>query len=276
VETHHYRSINAVLTNYEFNVTGMLPVLKNLFLRHKNNLFMKKTLSILVLVCSMTIANAQTDGLGTWNVVNLRKTFNSKWNGFFEAQIRSQQFYNDFSYHEYKGGIGYNFGKQFSVVLAAGQYVTYTPHGNLDTVTNSEFRLWQQFTLTNNINRLKIEHRYRTEQRWASSGYRNRFRYRLNTIIPINKKAVEKNAVYATVSDEIFLTDKKPYFERNRFFAGLGYVFSKLFTLQGGFLRQYDYRATGTSTGKNYLQVSLLFSINEHKSARERHPSTTD
>jgi hypothetical protein len=238
---------------------------------------MRNKLLLAICLCITIISsNGQTKGLGTWNVFNIRKQFNEKWSAFFEAQLRSQQLYNDFSYHEYKGGVGYNITKQFNVVIAAGQYVTYTPTGNLDTVTTSEFRSWQQFTLTNNLGRVKIEHRYRTEQRWVNSVYRNRFRYRLNTIVPFNKKKIEKKALYATVSDEVFLTDKKPYFERNRFFGGLGYVFTDLFTLQGGLLRQYDYRFTGTSFGKNYLQLSLLFTLTEDKSKRERHPSTTD
>jgi hypothetical protein len=53
-------------------------------------------------------------------------------------------------------------------------------------------------------------------------------------------------------------------------------MFTKLFTLQMGLLRQYDYRLTGNSTGKNYFQTSLLFTINDHKDKRERHPSTAD
>lgn len=235
-----------------------------------------KFLLVAWLVTAAISSQAQTDGLGTWNVLNVRKQFNEKWSAFFETQARSQKFYNNFSYHEYKGGIGYNIAKQFNIVVAAGQYVTYTPNGNFDTVTQSEFRFWQQFTLSNNLNRVKIEHRYRTEQRWANHNYRNRFRYRLNVIIPVNKSKVEKKTLYTSVSDEIFLTDKQPYFERNRFFGGLGYVFTDLFTLQGGYLRQYDYRMAGTSIGKNYFQLSLLFSLNEDKSKRERHPSTTD
>jgi hypothetical protein len=235
-----------------------------------------KAIIFSMILFSGTHITAQTKGLGTWNVINLKKTFNDKWSAFFEAQIRSQKLYNHFNYHEYKGGIGYNVAKQFNVVVAAGQYVTYTPTDNLKAVTSSEFRFWQQFTLTNNINRVKIEHRYRSEQRWTSAEYRNRFRYRLNLLLPINKDKIEKNTLYSSVSDEIFLTNVRPYFERNRFFAGLGYVFTDQFTFQAGYLRQYDYRQTGSSTGKNYLQASLLFSVNEHKSKRERHPSTTD
>ncbi len=220
---------------------------------------------------------AQTPGVGTWNVVNTKVTFNNKWSAFFEAQVRSQKFFNHFSYHEYKGGVGYNFKKQLSVVLALGQYVTYTPDGNFKSpVQSSEFRLWQQFTVNNNIDRFKLEHRYRTEQRFTSAGYRNRFRYRANLIIPFNKPKVETHTLYASVFDEIFLTNKAPYFERNRFFAGLGYQFSELFSLQTGILRQFDYRSNNTSFGKTYFQTSLLFNINEKRSERERHPSSMD
>jgi hypothetical protein len=221
--------------------------------------------------------SAQTDGLGTWNVLNVKKTFNPKWSAFFEAQTRSQKLYNNFSYHELKGGVGYNFNNKLAVLVAVGQYVTYDPTGNFKSpVSSSEFRFWQQFTLTNNVDPLKIEHRYRTEQRWTSSGYRNRFRYRLNGLLPINKKTIETHTLYASVYDEVFFTNEKPYFERNRVYAGMGYNFSKLFALQVGWIRQYDLKVTGNSIGKNYLQTNLLFSIGENKSKREKHPSTDD
>ncbi|TDH29220.1 DUF2490 domain-containing protein [Segetibacter sp. 3557_3] len=220
--------------------------------------------------------NGQTPGLGTWNVINGKFTFNNKWSTFFEAQARSQKFYYDFHYHEYKGGIGYNFRKQLSVVVAMGQYVTYSPDANFKTVQTSEFRTWQQFTVTNDIDRVKLEHRYRVEQRFFSSGFRNRFRYRVNAILPLNKREVETNTVYLNSFNEIFLNNRKPHFERNRFFLGVGYQFSELFTLQSGYLRQYDYRADGAGTVKDYFQTSLLFSINESRSERGRRPGSVD
>ncbi len=208
-----------------------------------------------------SVASSQTAGLGTWNVLNVKKNFNEKWFAFGELQGRSQKLYNDFFYHEYKGGVGYNVHKSFSIIVAAGQYVTYDPTDNFDSVIQSEFRFWQQFTFTNEINRVEIEHRYRAEQRWINDDYRNRFRYRLNITIPLNKPKVEKGAVFTSIANEIFLTDNPPYFERNRFFAVVGYAFTDLFTLQAGWLNQFDYRLTGNSTKKNYLQTSLLFTL---------------
>lgn len=222
-------------------------------------------------------ACSQTEGLGTWNVLNIKKTFNPKWNAFFEAQTRSQKLFYDFSYHELKAGIGYNIGTKLSIVVAAGQYVTYNPTGNFKSpVSSHEFRFWQQFTLTNNIEPFKLEHRYRTEQRWIGGNYRNRFRYRLNGLLPINNKKIENHTLYASLYDEVFFTNEKPYFERNRVYAGLGYNFNSLFTLQLGWIRQYDLKVVGNSIGKNFLQTNIFFSIGEHRSNREKHPSGDD
>ena len=97
--------------------------------------------------------------------------------------------------------------------------------------------------LVNNINRLKIERRYRLEQRRLLSSYRNRFRYRFYPIVPINKSTVEKGSLFASIYAEIFLTNKGQYFERVRFFGGLGYRFSNPFTLPVGWITGFDYWA---------------------------------
>jgi hypothetical protein len=236
-----------------------------------------KAIIFLVALFFTVASNGQTKGLGTWSLVNAKVTFNYRLSAFFEAQVRSQKFFNHFSYHEYKGGVGLNFKKQLAIVLAMGQYVTYSSDGNFKSpVQNSEFRLWQQFTMNNNVGRFKVEHRYRSEQRFTSAGYRNRFRYRTNLIVPFNKLKVEKGALYASLFDEIFLTNKAPYFERNRFYTGLGYQFSDVFSLQMGLLHQFDYRSNTSSVSKNYFQTSLLFNINEKRSERERHPGSMD
>jgi hypothetical protein len=247
---------------------------QNMFERTKG--FYKAGMLMLALLFS-NIGKTQTPGLGSWNILNGRISLNKQWNAFGEAQLRTQKFYNHFSYHEVKGGIGYNITDKAAALIGMGQYVTYDPTGNFKSpVSNSEFRMWEQLSLTNNLDRLKLEHRYRIEQRFTSSGYRNRFRYRLNAIIPINKKKVESKTLYVAAFEEIFLTNTKPYFERNRLFGGVGYSFSDLFTLQAGWIRQFDFRANATSFTKDYMQVSLLFDFKLDRSGKEKHPSSMD
>ena len=206
-------------------------------------------------------SDAQGHSLGTWNLVNIKWQFADKWSIVSEAQLRSYRFYDHLYYYEYKTGIQYNVDKNFSVLLGIGNYDTYSPGGNFKTpMTNDETRVWEQVTMNQNLSRIKFEHRFRAEQRFTYSGYRNRFRYRLGLIIPINKKTVEDKALFTYAYNELFFTDKAPYFERNRLSAGAGYKFNKSFTLQAGFLNQFDYKIN-SELSQNYLQLSLLFDI---------------
>jgi hypothetical protein len=229
------------------------------------------------LLASVGYGQADSDGLGSWNIVNARLQMSRKWSAWGELQLRSLQFYNQFHYHETKGGFQYNLGEASSVLVGFGRYVTYSPGGNFESpVKNDELRTWFQFSMGNRFGRLRVEHRYRIEQRWTSVGYRNRFRYRLNLLMPLNKPNVEAGTWYATTWNEIFLTNLQPHFERNRFFIGLGYEVTDPFTIQAGFLNQYDYALAVAPLTKNFFQLSFLFDIKTNKSGRERHPSTVD
>jgi len=224
-------------------------------------------------------SHAQTEGLGTWNIVNARLNFNPKWAAWTELQTRSYKIYDHFFYHELKGGFQYNINNTATALMGIGQYATYSPGGNFKPpVSFHEFRMWEQLSLTNNIERLKLEHRFRMEQRWLTSGYRNRYRYRLSAILPLNHKKIEPKTVYLNVFNEIFLTNTAPYFERNRFYVGTGYQFTKAFTLQCGLLKQFDYRANGVKVSKVFLQTSLLFnfSLKKQVEQKEQHPSAMD
>ena len=223
-----------------------------------------------------TQAIAQTSGLGSWSVLSGKYTFNKHWNIYAEAQIRSQQIVHDFFYYEYKGGLGYNFKNNGSVLVAAGHYTTYQPTGEFTNPNVTELRLWEQFVLNNNIGRVKLEHRYRIEQRFISSTYRNRFRYRINALLPFGHKVIEKKTLYASLYEEIFVSNENPFFEQNRIFAGLGYQIDDHLTVLGGFINRFDNTVNHTQVSKNFLQLNLFFTIAEFKSGRERHPSALD
>src|SRR6185503_17374853 len=178
---------------------------------------------ILFFVYALTLsasAFSQQSDVGSWNVINTKLTLSSKWSLFNELQLRSQSFYHNYYYYEIKGGISYSLNKNFSFLLGTGRYITYTDGGNFKhPVTANEHRLWEQLTMNQYLERLKFEHRYRVEQRWFKTGYRNRFRYRLNVAVPLNNKQMQPKTFYIAAFDEIFLNNKAPHFERNRVFA---------------------------------------------------------
>jgi hypothetical protein len=151
----------------------------------------------------------------------------------------------------------------FSALLAAGRYATYSGDDNYEKpLSGEEFRIWQQLSFNDRLGRLRVDHRLRAEQRFMSNAvYRNRFRYRLNIVLPLGHEPLAPRSFYLTSFDEIFLTNKAPHFERNRIFGGGGYVCSEVVTLQAGYLYQYGYSPAAT-TGKHFIHLSLLLQLN--------------
>ncbi|OJY92827.1 MAG: hypothetical protein BGP13_20735 [Sphingobacteriales bacterium 40-81] len=237
--------------------------------------------NIIPVICTCLLislsANAQQKDLGTWHVVNAQYNINKKWFVWGELQTRSQKFMDAFYYYEAKGGAGMYIGKDFSLWVGTGRYATYANDGNFKKpFANEEFRFWQQLNMNNYVHRIKFEHRYRMEQRWlAQGGYKNRYRYRLNAFLPLNNTKVTAKTFFLNAHEEIFLTNKKPHFERNRIFVGAGYMPDKNTTLMGGYLHQYDYTAAGTSSAKNFFQISLLLQFH-HDETVERVPQILD
>jgi long-subunit fatty acid transport protein len=201
--------------------------------------------------------------VGSWNIVNLRYKLNDKWSAFSEAQIRSLKYYDHFHYHEIKGGINYSFVPNIIVSIAGGNYQTYKEGGNFVLPKNNdEIRLWPQLILIQNIGKLKIEQRYRTEFRFTSNGYRNRFRYRLGVSLTLGK---EKNGykpfqIYA--NNELFFTNLEPYFERNRLAFGLFYKINKTMSIQCGYLHQFDYKIND-ETGRDFIQLGVYYEVSK-------------
>ncbi len=242
---------------------------------------LRKILLCATLIGTAATASAQSDRLGSWSVINTRIGIDKKWEFFNELQLRSQSFYDDFFYYEVKGGISYKLNKNFNVLIGTGKYITYdiTEDGSFNKpIDNNETRLWQQITMNNYLERIKFEHRYRIEQQWhTSSGYRNRFRYRLNAMIPLNKPSVEPGSVYLSTFNEIFLTNKADYFLRNRFFLGFGYQLNKTFGLTPGYVYQYDYNhESDRGHGKHFFQLTFMISVDNIEDAIRGLPSTLD
>ena len=223
---------------------------------------MKSTLyTIIVFILWSKGTIAQTSDLGSWNILNLKHTHTDKLSFFGETQLRSLKFYNNYHYYEYKGGIDYKVHKNVKLTLGAGSYQTYKEGGNFVLPKNNdEFRIWPQVILFQSVGQLKIEQRYRAELRWTSNGYRNRFRYRLGVSYPFGKERNEFKPYQISVSNELFFTDKEPYFERNRLLFAFNYKASKSTTLQIGYLHQFDYKIND-ETGRDFLVVGFYYDI---------------
>ncbi|RFZ85859.1 DUF2490 domain-containing protein [Mucilaginibacter terrenus] len=233
---------------------------------------------LVLLFSSFLKVNAQDSKLGTWGIATVVMPGDSvhRWGGYTEFQTRTNGPFSQFQYYEAKAGISYDLDKNFIALLGTGTYHTYDYRNVSAGPNTNEFRLWEQMTVNQYLDRLKFEHRYRVEQRWVNGNYRNRFRYRVNMFIPLNNKKIVEKTWFLSVFDEIFLNNKRPNFERNRVSAALGYQFDKKWIAQAGWIRQTNFTEANTS-GKNNIMLMLMYRINRKGSApREQVPTTSD
>jgi len=227
---------------------------------------MKKLLCVLLTVMPF-FALAQRQDLGSWNILSVKYSLDEKWSGFAEAQLRSLKFFNNFHYYEYKGGINFHASKNFALTLGAGSYQTFKEGGNFVLPkNNNELRIWPQIAIFQSIGPVKVEQRYRAELRFTSNGYRNRFRYRLGLSYPFGNNSKGYKPFQLSASNEIFFTNKEPYFERNRLLCTFNYRITESTTLQLGYLHQFDYKIND-ETGRDFLVLGLFFDLNGKKSS---------
>lgn len=223
---------------------------------------MRKLSLLTIMLCfSINTISAQAVGLGSWNILNLKYSYDEKWSVFGEGQLRSLQFYNDFHYYEYKIGFNYKIHKNVKLTLGAGSYQTYKEGGNFVLPKNNdEFRIWPQIIFFQSIGKFKIEQRYRTELRFTTACYRNRFRYRLGVSYPFGKEIKDYKPYQISASNELFFTNNEPYFERNRFLVAFNYKPTKASTIQIGYLHQFDYKIND-ETGRDFLQLGYFIEL---------------
>jgi len=204
--------------------------------------------------------SAQNRALGSWNILNGKLSLSEKWSVFGEAQIRSLKFYDHFHYHEVKGGVNYEMNTSLRLTIGGGSYQTYREGGDFVLPKNNdEIRIWPQFVLSQKLGRLKIEQRYRWECRFTSSGYRNRYRYRLGLSISLHQFTNDAS-LSLIANNEIFFTDSEPYFERNRMMGGVSFQFNQSTGIQLAYLHQLDYRIND-EIGRDFLVVGCYFEL---------------
>lgn len=245
-------------------------------------------------------AQAQTNAVpnsqwGTWHIATVVLPGGPKhWGGYVELQARANSLFREYFYTELKGGVSYDVAKNFTLMLAGGRYSTADYRDLSAGPLNVERRLWQQLTLTQFAARLKLEHRYRMEERWyrfrddvvpaGLSRYRTRMRYRFNAFLPLNKPTFTDNTVFLSAYDEVFFNPRGPFFERNRVYAGAGYQFDAHWTAQVGWLNQANYTPASyrqnvftpqTTVAKNNVVLSVIYRIGR-KATTEFVPSQPD
>ena len=183
--------------------------------------------------------NAQDSDFGNWLIYIGNKKLNSHWNLHNEVQYRNYNAIGDLEQLLLRTGLGYSFneGNQ-NVLLGYGYILSENYFNNSDEKkTVVEHRIYQQFMSNQKIGNLKLNHRYRFEQRFVENDFKMRFRYFLGLNIPFNKN--ETNKYYFSVYNEIFLNTETSIFDRNRLYGGIGYKFNRSIRVELGYMNQF-------------------------------------
>lgn len=207
---------------------------------------MKKIiLFVLLLSTSFSIKAQENPELGAWYMYFGNYRFQeSPWAIHGEVQYRNHNILGDLEQLLIRTGLQYNLKDgSASFTLGYGNITSDFP-GELSH-PSSENRIYQEAILRQKIGKVGIMHRFRYEQRWIeNAAFRTRFRYALFLNIPLNSKELAaKGSWYIQIYDEIFINgetweDSIEYFDRNRFYLGLGNRISPNLALQLGFMDQ--------------------------------------
>ena len=188
----------------------------------------------------ISTVNAQNTDTGNWFLYFGNQKINKRWNWHNEVQYRNYNFAGDVEQLLLRTGMGYNLSENNNNVLLGYAYVHSAPYiAGTDKKSNTnEHRIFQQCITKEKFGRVNIQHRYRLEQRFIEEDFKMRVRYFLSLNVPINKKEMEKNAVYASAYNEIFINTKANYFDRDRVYGGIGYCFNNNFKVEAGVMTQ--------------------------------------
>ena len=231
---------------------------------------MKKILVLLIvsnfLFINQTKAQFDEDQLGAWYMYFFSTEFgDSNFGVQGDVQFRNWDLGSDLEQLLLRGGFTYKpENADIKFTLGYGN-ITTGAFGD-DNSTVSESRIYQEALFpTNFADRVFLTHRFRYEQRFVEGqDLRTRYRYNLFMNIPLNQQDLKKGAIYLALYNELFINGQREIgsgntvevFDRNRFYAALGYTIKDGLRTQLGVMKQ-----TTNAWSKNQLQFSLHHSF---------------
>jgi len=194
------------------------------------------------------------DKLGSWYIYNGFFNVSPKVELFFDTQVRTYEVFSNKETFILRPYFNYNFTQNFLAGLGLEYHKNWTyAEDPGEKESFNEFRITLQSILSQKVDRVSIQHRYRYEFRNVDGQPRQRMRYRIQLTVPINNETVQKGTIFMNMYDEI-MVDTKPEFSFNQnwlYFAG-GYQITKSLNFQFGYLL-----VSKTSTTFQRLQFFL-------------------
>ena len=205
----------------------------------------------LSLLCSGLMgqqARTHTTNNNAWLMYFGNHKFSDRFSIHAEAQWRRHNFLADDQQLLLRTGLDYYLKDNSRFTIGYAFIETY-PYGDFAVAQAfPEHRIWQQFTTTQQLGKVKLAHRYRMEQRMIGNSsatvsnerFENRFRYMAKATITLTGKS--KHPLFLAFYDEVFVNCGKDVayniFDQNRLYGALGLTLSPKTKIEVGFLYQ--------------------------------------
>ena len=188
----------------------------------------KYNLSLLVITLMLGLPssfNAQNSDFGNWLIYIGNKQLNTKWNIHNEVQYRNYNAIGDLEQLLLRTGLGFSFNEGKNNLLLGYGYILSENYTGItdEKISINEHRIFQQFISKQSIGSVKLNHRYRFEQRFVEKDFKMRFRYFLSLNVPFKASG----RYYFSAYNEIFLNTESAVFDRNRLYGGIGFQMNK-------------------------------------------------
>ena len=198
---------------------------------------MKNQLLIILFLINIFSVKSQENNIGNWLIYFGNKDLNSSLNWHHEIQHRNYNILGELEQLLVRTGLGYNVNENNNILLGYGFIDSRNKAKESNEILKvNEHRIYQQFISKQVIGKIKIQHRYRFEQRFIEDDFKLRYRYFLSLNLPLLKT---NKKYYISAYNEIFIdASQENSFDRNRIYGGLGYQLNSNIKLELGYMNQ--------------------------------------
>jgi len=194
------------------------------------------TVALLLIVLNVSAQETGENKLGAWYMYSGTHRVSDKISINSGAQIREYETINNLNALLLLTGLSYSINSNIVTTMGYGFLNFDSSYVDLpDENTTNEHRLFEQISLKNKFWKLRLEHRYRLEQRFLDytekKDTQHRTRYRLQVTLPLN------DTFFVNVYDEIILNLQNDIFSQNRLYTALGMKINKNSKVQLGYLK---------------------------------------
>lgn len=181
----------------------------------------------------------------------------SRWGVHLEGQWRRHDVVLRGQNLLLRPAINFKINKTLELSGGYGFVETYRYGSYPVAATLHENRLYQELRVRHGVGKVKVLHRFRTENRWLPGDvYENRFRYLLRGMIPLQGKnwLILANEIFEPVAPKNF---PKPL-DNNRAMVLWGRTLNEYWRVETGYMLQTAWQRNGRVREDNH---TLLFSL---------------